>query len=276
MRSYYFLILFLSSACRPAFEDFLSVKPAEQATLFLAHRGGGDLAETDNSIAGSKLGLELCDGIELDIQISQDGTLWLAHDADLPNCGGEIFKCFAGHTDQEIEGLNECLLEEWQVEKLEDILRKIEHYSPSAIISLDVKPWNFCSMGEINIGSDLEKIAEQIDALARKYDLENQIFVESDHMTFLKYMNNLNSTIECHLMAYKDLDKAALEALDNDLDGISIKYSSEEMTTIDHLKEKGLTVQFWTVNDPLDIQNALDLGPTTIQTDNLNYVSSLP
>ena len=59
------------------------------------HRGNG--FNTDfipNTLPAAEYGLSVMDGIELDIQISEDGTLWLDHDNEVHDCDGTMLDVF--------------------------------------------------------------------------------------------------------------------------------------------------------------------------------------
>jgi glycerophosphoryl diester phosphodiesterase len=64
-------------------------------TRVLMHRGNG--YNTDyipNTLPAAEFGLSVLDGIELDIQLSGDGTLWLDHDNEVHDCDGNVVGCF--------------------------------------------------------------------------------------------------------------------------------------------------------------------------------------
>ena len=275
MRLNIFLLLFINFSCQK-FENFPEVFANESRTLLLAHRGGGDSLYPENSFVAAQNGLKILDGIELDIQISADGTLWMAHDAYLPDCEIGKFNCFSRHSDQEISDLSDCHGNDFTPGQLEEVFEIVAQDHPDDIISLDVKPWFPCSLGDVFVHAKLKELADELASLARRHQLENQIFVESESVTFLKYVKELNPEIECHILAFSDLEKAGLEALRNGLDGVSYKFDPDEEIDPEPLKAKGLTIQFWTVNTQEGLQKAIALRPHTIQTDNLQLPSFMP
>ncbi|KPM46971.1 glycerophosphodiester phosphodiesterase [Jiulongibacter sediminis] len=275
MRLSVILLLIFNFSCQK-FENFPEVFTDEGRTLLLAHRGGGDGLHPENSFAAARKGLKVLDGIELDIQVSADGTLWMAHDADLPDCELGKFNCFSQHTDQEITDLSKCHGKDYAPGQLEDVLEIATRNYPDAVISLDVKPWFPCSLGDVFIHAKMKELADELALLASRHQLGSQIFVESESVTFLKYIKEVSSQIECHILAFSDLEKAGLEALRNGLDGVSYKFDPDEEIDLEPLKAKGLTIQLWTVNTPESLQKALALEPRTIQTDNLQLQEFMP
>src|SRR4051812_29867589 len=69
--------------------------------IVLMHRGSGDHPDiTGNTYEAAAYGLSVLDGIELDIQLSRDGTLWLDHDNEVHDCNGNVIGCFQDMTDE--------------------------------------------------------------------------------------------------------------------------------------------------------------------------------
>ncbi len=72
-------------------------------TKVLMHRGNGFNTDfVQNTLPAAEYGLSVLDGIEQDIQLSKDGTLWLDHDNEVHDCEGNVVGCFQTLTDEEI------------------------------------------------------------------------------------------------------------------------------------------------------------------------------
>lgn len=56
----------------------------------------------ENTLDAVIYGKEHLDGIEIDIHISKDRTLWLSHDLEVGSCGGTVYNCFPETYDEEI------------------------------------------------------------------------------------------------------------------------------------------------------------------------------
>ena len=63
-------------------------------TKFLAHRGCGTSDIQENTLEAVKYGISRLNGVEIDIQLSKDRTIWLAHNVELESCGGKVYDCF--------------------------------------------------------------------------------------------------------------------------------------------------------------------------------------
>ena len=63
----------------------------ETDVRFLGHKGGGDnsfgATYIENTILSVKEGLKTLNGVEVDIQMSLDGTIWMFHNGDLAGSG---------------------------------------------------------------------------------------------------------------------------------------------------------------------------------------------
>jgi glycerophosphoryl diester phosphodiesterase len=255
--------------------EYLPVK-----TLILAHAagGGGTTTLQENSMEAAKLSLPNADGIEVDLQISKDRTVWLAHDVGLPECGGKSYNCFPESHDSEIMQLDSCNGDSFNYSKLEDIFVLMSSSYPGKHISLDVKPWSPCAFSSIDIMGEMNVIADEVIRLTNKYNLQNYVMVESETATFLDYVKKHGSGIDTYLLCLGDFERAMQLCLESGYSGISFKYKFKEMITIDDIqmiRRKGLKIELWTITTEEDIKDALAINPDYIQTDNLKYFEQL-
>jgi glycerophosphoryl diester phosphodiesterase len=252
-------------------KDFKEVK-----TLILAHKtGGSDTSQyLENTLYAAKHSLAIVDGIECDLQLSKDKTVWLSHSVDLPDCGGVSYKCFPEATNSQIKTLDSCNGNTVTYNKLEEIFEYMSSNYPEKYISLDVKTWSPCAVTSSDVLGLMNVIADEIIRLTAKYNLQDHVMVESETATFLNYMKNHSSGIECYLTSFGDFERAMQLSLEAGYAGISFKYKSGEdisRESIQLIRKKGLKIQLWTVDDVNYIQEALSINPDFIQTDNLGY-----
>ena len=255
-------------------------RPLEDVeTLFLAHRGSGNPELERNTLDAAKHGLKRLDGIEVDIQISKDRTIWLSHNVILPECNGKKLPCFPEVYDKEIIELDTCLGTSYTFTRLNEILQFMKDSFPQSYISLDVKAWNPCKFTSLEITGILNVIADQIVAAANFYQLHENILVESEVASFLNYLKKKsNNRIKCYLTTLGDFERGMLLALKADYEGLSFKYNFDEYITAEHvnlLHKKGITIQLWTLNDEEIINESLLLHPDFIITDNIDYAVNL-
>lgn len=245
-------------------------------TKFIAHRAGGGMYSRfqENSIEGAEYGLSVLDGVEVDIQISKDGTIWLSHDVNLPNCGGYEYSCFPNHTDAEILQLDSCLGSQKSFTKLEEVFSLLSSSYSNKYISIDVKTWYGCAPSDVGLFGEMTRTADEIIRLTQKYNRQNKVMVECETATFLNYIKENSNNIETYLATFGDFDRGVLIALDFDFTGISFKYKFKDEISSQHihlLRKKGLKIQIWTVNNENDLLEAISLNPDFIQTDTVSY-----
>jgi glycerophosphoryl diester phosphodiesterase len=244
---------------------------AEVKTIVLGHRGGG-FFDRGNTLEGCIYGLQHAGGIEVDIQISGNESLWLDHENKLAACKLLEEACFSETSDSEIEEYNICLGEDARIYKLDTILAFMKKYYPDKYVSLDAKAWSPCSISELNMIRKMNMLGKAIVDAAKKYDLSNRILVESENGDLLYYLKVNAPDISTYLSTNGDFELGASRALKAGFTGISFKFKYDEEITKEHVEmihRKGLKIQLWTVDEPDDMQEALELNPDFIQTNNL-------
>lgn len=272
------IILFFHSCKKIKYypdKDYKEVK-----TVILAHRTGGGISTPyqENSLEAAKHGLTIVDGIETDLQISKDRTIWLSHSVDLSNCAGLSYKCFPEATDNQIASLDSCNGNFLNFSKLEEIFIYISSTYSDKFISLDVKSWTPCTPSSADVLGIMNVIGDEIIRLTNKYHLQNHVMVESETATFLNYVKNNSTGIDCYLTSFGDFERAMQLSIEAGYAGISFKYKFQEEIGIEHiqlLRNKGLKIQLWTVNSTEYLNEALSINPDFIQTDNLGYFEQL-
>jgi glycerophosphoryl diester phosphodiesterase len=274
------LIIFLTlilSACEKI-KYYPDKDYEEVTTLILAHRGGGYSGYQENSIEACEFGLSNLDGIEVDIQLSKDRTIWLAHEATLPECGGISYDCFPEVYDIQIEELDSCKGNSLTFTRLEEIFELMSTTYPGKYISLDVKLFAPCKVTSVDVLGVMNVIADEIIALTNKYNLHNRVMVESEVGSFLNRVKKNSNSIGIYLTSFGDFECAMQHSLEGGLTGISFQYKYDEEITEEYvqlIRKKGLKIQLWTVNDPEYIEEALSINPDFIQTDNIAYFKTL-
>jgi glycerophosphoryl diester phosphodiesterase len=247
---------------------------AGRPTSVLMHRGCGDNPDyLENTFAAAAYGLSVLDGIELDIQYSKDGTLWLDHDNHVYNCDGNLVDCFQEMTDEEIFDHAEC--DGVRVQStLESVFALMATEYPESIISLDIKG-QYCEI--FNTPEVMRDMADAVLALVEKYNMKGQVIVESSSLPFLEVMDN-QELVGQFLISFGDIDKAIADARVTDARGISLEYGVEELNAevTDLIHNKGYALMLWTINEPNDIVDTWNSKPDFIQTDRADFYDYVP
>ncbi len=243
-------------------------------TSVLMHMGSGDNPDyIPNTLAAAKFGLSILDGIEHDIQISNDGTLWLDHDNEVRDCDGNIIGCFQEMTDDEIREYDTCN-DTVRYNTLESVFELISSEYPESWISLDVKG-QYCEI--LNTPELMKQMASEILRLTIKYKREGKVLVESSSLAFMNELDNQDIIGQC-VISLGDIDKGIADATATDARGISLKYGEEELDAdvVSLIHKKGYGLIVWVINEPEDIVDVWNSKPDFIQTDNTDFMKYIP
>lgn len=243
-------------------------------TVLLAHHGAGDKYEA-NSLRAIKYGIDNCKGIECDIQMGRNGTVWIDHSYRIVGCGGIDNSIYSELTDKQILFLDSCLGNNFNAFRLDSVFKYISEFGNEKLITLDVKAWKPEGIEKISLLSQMNKLAEKIIYLTNKYNLNGQVMVESETGDFLYYIKENGKGIETYLTTLGDFELGVSRALKANFTGISFKYNFIEdidKEDIDLIHRKGLKIHLWTLNEIPLIEEAILLNPDYIQTDNIDFI----
>ncbi len=241
------LIFFFCCTCKSV-KSFRDDPLPFVGTRYLAHRGGANSAMPDNSLAAVRFGLQHGDGIECDIMLSKDRTIWLSHDAELRNCGDLKFTCFAETSDAQIEQINTCLGTLNAYVKLETVMQLMRDSFPGKFIDLDCKTWKPCALSSLNVAEAMLIEAAEICRLSEKYNLKGVVFAESEFTYFLNEFVDRNCGVGAYLQSSSDWKSSASRALQAKYQGVVFKmYDRIELSRADVelMRRKGLRVQVY-------------------------------
>ena len=240
-------------------------------TRVLMHRGSGNNDTIrENTFEAAQYGLSLLDGIELDIQLSKNGTIWLDHDNEVIDCNGIVVGCFQELTDEQIRDASICNGEN-RYNKLEPVFQLMESQYPRSFISLDVKG-QYCDI--LNTPETMRIFADQIQDLVNRYNMRNRVLVESSSINFLDEISGKEGVGQFYINL-EDIDKGIANAKATDARGISQKFEAEEYdnSTVEFIRNNGLGTLIWIVNDSTDIRAVWETAPDFIQTDNPYFLN---
>jgi glycerophosphoryl diester phosphodiesterase len=242
-------------------------------TRVLMHRGNGQNTDfIENTLPAAQFGLSILDGIEVDVQISKDGTLWLNHDNEVYDCHGNRIGCFQTLNDNEIMSISECDgIRRYYT--LESIFRLMVSEYPNSFISLDIKG-QYCQI--LKIRKTMHQMAESLLKLVAQYNMEGRVVAGSSSFEFLKKLKNQTAVIQC-FVSLGDLEEGLENAASVKARGIYVKYGKEEINedVVSLVHRKGFILGVWVVNEPDDIQAVWDAKPDFIETDNTGFKKNI-
>jgi hypothetical protein len=272
--------------------------------IVLSHRGGGDDCGAGstvpcwpNTLPAFVHGAGLYDGPEMDLQLSRDGTIWLAHDNALWDCaevaglprsqfGGD--RCIQTSSDLEIESLAYCDISTGTPCTPGSSPECIQHYvtldatlerfstDPSLrqkFLALDVKD-QLCGSTGLPESRDM---ADALHPLVVGYHMDWRLFVESDQRTFMDEFHANGTPTYLFVEGYGPADPIIADAAQVGATGISYRYYNEayDPTFTEGLRKVGLRVMTWAVPDPVDhvddIAPVYAMNPDIIATDRNDF-----
>jgi glycerophosphoryl diester phosphodiesterase len=240
------------------------------------HRGNGSNTDyVENTLPAAIYGFSILDGVELDIQLSKEGTLWLDHDNEVTDCAGNIIGCFNTMTDSEIDTYNICN-DTVRYYTLESVFQEMTANYPDKFISLDIKG-QYCEL-ELT-AEDMTRMANAVFDLTVEYQLEGRVLAESNSVNFLYEISADQAPVCQALIVLDDLDQGLSDAYKLKARALSYKFAASEPLTagsVDLVHRKGFGIIVWVVNEPADIANVWNMKPDFIQTDNPDFKSFIP
>lgn len=223
---------------------------------------GGNGVEISNSIyhdnTQESIDLALaqngCDGVEIDIQLSKDGTAWLYHDPYL-DAETSAKGCINSLFDANLE---EVFYKSIHSEKLVR-LRDLKVYSKS--VYLDLKHANYCSNTVVDISLMLDEI--------KVFQLENpysNIYVSTNFEDWLLPLLNENFAVYFETSSF---DIAKVIDSKYAVSGFIFKNQHIDKDEVSALKALGKKVVIFEVRSPKGIRSALNKFPDMIQSDDV-------
>ena len=263
-----FIILLVFCTCKKI--NYFPDHPIYDKTgLLLAHRGGRNAVYRENSLEGIKAALKHKDGIEVDVQISKSEGIWLSHSADVQDCFGSI-GCFPETKDDRIKAITTCNGVDFSYTMLEDVFQFIHDSFPSAWVAIDLKGWVPCSGNSLDIEGMMRREAEIILDMAKKYQLFDQVLVETETSSVLLYLQKKYSGVHLYQNVYGDFERGMLICLNYGFAGLSYKMNvgdEIDKEKMDMLHRKGLKLMAWNLHDISDAKRLQEIGVDYIQVD---------
>ena len=281
------LFLLFTSQCKNDSGSETLTEP-ELEVKILGHKGGGTSSfnplHIENTVPSVEDGLKKMDGIELDVQMSLDGTLWLFHDLDLSytSCGSAWSGTIPLLTDSEIQNILVCDgSKQSRIYKLEEIVNYWNADVLGFYMSLHIK-LDFSSeiLDDSRIGGEAKYLAKMADSLAKvltTYKHQNQVFLEVYDATFCTKMHSLIPNIKVCLLKEVTFQQQIRDAVNLGYDGISCIFTEPTITAaeVKRAQDSGLIVQLWTPDTEAELTAAYALKPDFIQTNNLDAITYL-
>lgn len=225
---------------------------------FIAHRGASYLAP-ENSLAAIKLAWELgADGAECDVRLSSDMQVVVFHDKNTNKLTGENH--VVADTPYEIlktlrikPGDNNLPeYKEARIPLLKDLLESIP---PDKMLVIEIKTG--------------PEILPFLKGVVDRYWTSGKIAFISFDFDAIRQAKAIYKNVPCYyLSAFKSNAKKHIDlALQNNLDGLNLRHSIIDTELSELIREAGLDLWCWTVNDPASAWKMKHSGVSAITTD---------
>jgi len=259
-------------ACKKV-ENFPDKNIAYEGTKIIGHKGSGHWPYgnlRENTLESCLFGFKNADGVEIDVQKSRTGTMWLFHDEFIDECDIHSRGRIPAYSDEEIALHIKCMNSPYyHLDKLESIFLHHVGYRLKKEIVLDIKSW-LPTVYSNSVGYQYD-IADEILRLIEKYQLEKYVMVESENALILNRIQKKNTNIRTYLTVFCDVKNGMRKAIKSNYTGISCNTDceilNEELLQLAHLK--GLRVMVWVPNTFELINHYINMQVDYIQTDNV-------
>ena len=267
------------SHCKKA---ILIVTPLNLDVVFFGHKGGGSNSYNNNYIENTlpsvQDGLKSMNGVEVDVQMSLDGTLWMFHHADI----GEM-SCISNYhhslillNDNEIEKIQVCSgTKQSRIYKLKELVDYWNSKNEGFPISMHIKqdyPIDTLNhplvVGEL---AYLLKVADKLALLFPSIQNQDRVFVEVFNRTFCNKIHATIPRMKVLLLKAVSFPQQVDGAINGGYDGISSSFDCAliSVAEVKSARDKGFIVLLWTPDTKAEIIQAYSLKPNHIQTDNM-------
>ncbi len=213
------------------------------------------MAARENTVPSFEAALEAgCDGIELDVRMTQDGELVVHHDAAAENDSGSV----------PIDGSTWAALKHlrfkgagggYGIPHLETVLRAL---SGRGLLNIEVKP----------AGNRADEVAEKVCAAADKVRPRESVLISSFDLDILAGVLRREKGL---LLGYLFSSTDALNHLEdsevvNTLTALHPRHDLVNEALMKRARERGYDVHAWTVDDAPEARRLVALGVTSVIT----------
>jgi glycerophosphoryl diester phosphodiesterase len=249
-------ILFLSS-CKKK-EGFENIRVIGHAAM------GLDILNSvyhDNSKEAVEfaLSIEGCDGVEMDLQLSKDGKLWLYHDTKLENeTNGN--GCVNNLNSSELSTLYYKTLAKEKLVALSDIDFSL---FKGKELFLDFRHLNFCESSYINVAA----VISQLQDLNLVSQINFTVNCILGYDAWIEPFTDLGMNVYYSIYTISELNN--LNNVYPAIKGYIVKNNDFSKSDVDQIKSNNKKVYIFEIRSPKGIRKALNKFPHGVITDDL-------
>lgn len=226
----------------------------EEPAVVIAHRGASAVAP-ENTLAAVREAIEAeADWVEIDVQESADGTVFVFHDSDFKRVGGPARRIWELR-DAELATID---IGSWKspafsAERpplLSDVLALCKDRCGVLI--------------ELKYYGHSQRLEERVVGLVEAAGMADQVMVMSLSHEGIRKIRQLRPEWKVGLLSSVALGNVT--KLEVDFLGLNARTTSRKL--VRQANKRGIDVHVWTVNDPVDMSTQLGRGVNGLITDN--------
>ncbi len=225
----------------------------QRPAVVIAHRGASAVAP-ENTLAAVRKAVEAgADWVEIDVQESADGSVFVFHDSDFKRVGGPGRPIWELHDDElaaiDIGSWKSPAFAAERTPLLADVLALCKDRSGVLI--------------ELKYYGHSQRLEERVVDLVEAAGMADQVMVMSLSHDGVRKIRQLRPAWKVGLLSSVALGN--LTKLDLDFLGLNARTTSRKLVRQAH--QRGVQVHVWTVNDPVDMSTMLGRGVDGLITD---------
>lgn len=277
------VVLMGINSCQKA--DLSEIENLRNNKIGVIGHGGAGFPSTEvnlpsNSLEGITKAVEGygTEGVEVDVQLSKDGILFLYHDSrlqTLTDCVGCLHQYEAEELDdcKYVLGFNTQNFNNQKLVRLETIIKRFSSRTSKPYIFLDLKTSPDCPHS-FDYSNFETAYIESLKAIFEKYNCQDWVIVESADFSFLK---KLQAEIDELQISYFTLisESSIEQAVEHNFFGLSSNFGSASKATIKAAHEQGLFVTLGILKIRRDAIDMIEMSPDFIYTDNILLLQSI-
>ncbi len=249
---------------------------SETRFLNIAHRGASGHAP-EHTLVSYQMGEEMnADYIEVDLQMTNDGTLVALHDEDISRTSGKE----GAVKDFDIDEIKAIEVGSWFNEENPDLAKPI--FNQIEVPTLDEVLETFGHDANYYIETKSPEIypgmVEELLEVLHRHELigedipEGQVIIQSfDKSSLLEVKDHEPSIPLIKLLNYRDeeavLSEEELDEIKGYAVGIGVNHASLTKEFVEKVRREGLLIHPYTVNEKDDMERLISWGVTGIFTD---------
>lgn len=247
----------------------------------IGHGGSGFGALYETHPPNSSIAIERAldglhaDGVEVDVQMSSDGVLYLYHDERLESMT-HCTSCIGNQLSSDLDqchyawGINDNLSQDQALLRLKGVLETYINRSNPPEIYLDIKAFNFCAEAT----EDLQRFAQELHDAITAVDGFDHVIVGSRGVALLTTLKSMDARIRT-VLDVDDIPEGIEKAVPAACEGLVISYALASKQEVQNAHQAGLKVTFFGVRGRRSCLEALKMHPDAIQTDNIELLQQI-